>query len=105
VSIVIEVLPPGAAKINLAEEAIRTDVELRLRMAGMNVTPLEQLPAVYVNVNVLDDAQAMAILVELKQRTSLPRTASTVVATTWSSGSLGSNLSADHSVSDQRQGR
>jgi hypothetical protein len=94
VSVVIENLSPRAAKNGLTQDAIRTDVELRLRMAGMKVVPLDQpVPYIYVNVNVAD--YATNVRVDLNQELLLTRTASMVLGTTWSAGSVGSNPSAD----------
>lgn len=38
VKVLVESLPPGANVIGLTKEQIQTDVELKLRMAGMRVT-------------------------------------------------------------------
>jgi hypothetical protein len=39
--VLIEGLPDGAKVLGLSEDMIKTDVELKLRLAGMRVTTME----------------------------------------------------------------
>jgi hypothetical protein len=41
VGVLIEGLPDGAKVLGLSEDMIKTDVELKLRLAGMRVTTME----------------------------------------------------------------
>jgi hypothetical protein len=72
-------LPDSAKILGLTKEIIQTDVELKLRQAGMRVMTREEgeklpgSPAVYINVNLSDDARAANIGVELQQNAQLER--------------------------------
>jgi hypothetical protein len=77
VFVLIEHLDIGTGKIGLTIEEIQTDVELKLRLAGMRVLTKEQISVgdavLYVNVNIMDDATAAAISVDLDQDVVLYR--------------------------------
>ena len=99
--VVVEGLPDDAKKLGLSEETIQTDVELKLRLAGMRVvTEQEGLkltggPHLYVNVNVV--GLAARIDVELLQNASLERTGQWAAAvSTWDVGFLSSNPSGEY---------
>jgi hypothetical protein len=78
VEILIERVGVGGAKIGLTEEAIRTDVELKLRSAGMRVLTSEEdlpgNPALVVAVNITDSASAASVSFTLVQDVLLERT-------------------------------
>jgi len=91
VSVVVENLPEGAKVLGLTAETIQTDVELKLRLAGMQVVPAIEsakyngAPYVYVNVNLTDGAEAVSIMVELEQDATLLRNGQYVGSVpTWS---------------------
>jgi hypothetical protein len=79
VYVAIEPLPDGATVLGLTEEAIQTDVELKLRLAGLRVvTQSEWLqlpgqPYLYVKINVSTGSQAANVDVELCQNVLLKR--------------------------------
>lgn len=96
---------------------MQTDVELKLRLAGIPVLSHEQWlaapghPYLYVNVNVLDPSDSAwpySVMVELDQSVKLERSPEvSVVAATWSAapgvgnvGSLNVRSVRDH-VKDQ----
>jgi hypothetical protein len=95
VKVLVEQLPPGAAKLGLTAGSIQTDVELKLRLAGMR-TMASSATYLYVNVNVIGSSRAANILVELRQNARLENypTILAIGATTWRSGSLGENPNA-----------
>jgi hypothetical protein len=87
VFVVVESLDDDARKIGLTEEAIQTDVELKLRLAGMGVaTNGVAVPGdtyLYVNVGVLPPVAA-SIQVALEQNVLLQRNGELAFgATTW----------------------
>lgn len=91
----VESLPDGAKKLDLSEQTIQTDVELKLRLAGLTVIRIEESdkvagsPYIYVNVNLTDDADAASVMVDLNQDATLSRNSESVIgATTWQHGSL-----------------
>ncbi|MGO9641717.1 MAG: hypothetical protein ACLP1Y_10475 [Candidatus Acidiferrales bacterium] len=101
VYVLIEDLPDGAKVLGLSGDAIQTDVELRLRLAGIHVVTQEEglklpgAPHLYVNVNLTDDARALGIDVQLAQNVLLERNSLFVPsAATWSKGFTGENPTA-----------
>jgi hypothetical protein len=89
--VLIEKLPDGAKVIGLSKDTIQTDVELKLRLAGMRVVTQDEAnqlpgsPCVYVNVNFTDDADAASASLELDQDVKLERTGQFVPGVeTWS---------------------
>ncbi len=92
----------GAKTLGLTTGAIRTDVELKLRLAGMRVvTRVESFslsggPYLYINVNVLPSpSRTASISVELHQNTLLERNGERAIGvTTWDRGTLISNPNA-----------
>jgi hypothetical protein len=84
VSVLIEELPSGATKLGLMPSTIQTDVELKLRLAGMKVLA-QSFISLYVSVNATPDGRAENITVELLQPVTLNRDSSIVVwtAITW----------------------
>ncbi len=98
VFVLVKELDPDANKIGLTKEIIQQDVELKLRMAGINVlTQRERYsepgkPFLYINLNIIttSDSFAYNILVELMQKVRLVRMPDLVhTGTTWSKGSTG----------------
>jgi hypothetical protein len=95
VAVFIQDLPEAAAKLGLTKDAIQTDVELKLRLAGMRIDPTTR-EYLDVEVNVVDSGRAASIDVELYQPVTLVREPSILLAgaPTWSTGSLRMNSSA-----------
>jgi len=97
--VVIEDLGPEVERAGLTKQQLQTDVELRLRHAGIRVlTQQERLvmpgdPWLYINVNVMLDSVGLAIFgihVELCQDASLKTDGSLAIVSTWSVGITGS---------------
>jgi hypothetical protein len=101
VYVLVEDLPDGAKVLGLTKDSIQTDVELKLRLAGMRVATRDEYfklpgsPSLYVNVNVSDSsARAASIDVELDQNALLERTGALAVGvTTWSASRVIANPS------------
>jgi hypothetical protein len=100
-SVLIENLPDGAKVLGLTKESIQTDVELKLRLAGIRVlTPEEDYkvlgsPYLYVDLNLTNSAQAASIEVELHQDARLDLNGQPAIGvTTWDTGYLVSNPTA-----------
>lgn len=103
IGVAVEDLSPDAKKHGLTEERIKTDVELRLRTAGIKVlTDEERLktpgsPYLYVNVGTMNvgtrgnhGLYSIALMVDLVQEVSLERNPSIkTLASTWRSGGVG----------------
>jgi hypothetical protein len=98
VAVTIENLAESTKKLGLNQESLQTDVELRLRLAGLNVvqsvTAAQGGCYLYVNVNAHETsggAYAVAIRVELKQTAILQRNRSITAygATTWHRATVG----------------
>jgi hypothetical protein len=98
VHVIVEKFSERAERAGFDTGAIRTDVELRLRMAGIRVHSNEESAAtppaafLYVNVASLQDAPsqkaAFALTIHLKQVVVLLN-GKTTVAATWSTGTVG----------------
>jgi hypothetical protein len=95
--VLVEDLPDGAKVLGLTKDAIQTDVELKLRLAGMRVVTTQEevaklpgSPSLYVNVNVSDSrAGAASVDVELDQNAVLERNGKfTIGVTTWTTGTV-----------------
>ena len=107
VQVVVERFRSHAEDAGFDKQTIQTDVELKLRMAGIKVAEHHDWPLLYVNVNALHRERnrngAYSISLELHQGVLLvsqvgsdPRTSfeealvsSRMEATTWGTGSLG----------------
>jgi hypothetical protein len=101
--VVVEELQPEAERDGLTKSQLRTDVELKLRQAGLRVlSPEESLkepgsPYLYVNLNTAKSevlyafaTYAYALQVALKQEVTLTRDPDIRgSATTWDTGVLG----------------
>jgi hypothetical protein len=79
VFVLVEDLPDGARLHGLSKGAIQSDVEGRLRLAGLRIVTAEEsaklpgAPYVYVRVNLADHARAASVDVELNQGALLVR--------------------------------
>ena len=102
VSVLVEHLAPETEADGLSTHQIQTDVELRLREAGINVIDIKEAnklkpnpPYLYINVNclkLLDESRyVVAIQVEMAENATLERHATRLVigVTTWSRGFVG----------------
>jgi hypothetical protein len=101
VNVSVEELTDSAKRLGLTDEIIQTDVELKLRLAGMRVVTLGDIlkvpgmPSVYVRVTVTDRALAASMTVELQQNARLERDDQSAIAiTTWQTGYVLSNPDA-----------
>jgi hypothetical protein len=97
-SVMVEDLPDSAKTLGISKDTIQTDVELKLRLAGMRIVPEQEgerllgSPVLYVNLNVADDGKAADIKVEMQQNAVLERNKMwTPRITTWSTAGLVSN--------------
>jgi hypothetical protein len=84
--VVVENLSSGAGKIGLTKNAIQTDVELKLRQAGIRVG--SELEFLYIAVTVTDDGHAAYVGVELHQPVKLAHDPIPTSGSTWSRGTL-----------------
>lgn len=101
ISVEIESLSDGAKLLGLSKDDIRTDVELKLRLAGIRVVTekevigLPGMPSLYVMATVTESGKAVSINVQLVQNVHLERNGQLAVgATTWDVGAVGVNLTA-----------
>jgi hypothetical protein len=95
ISVVVEALAPIAEKNGLTTAALQTDVERRLRQAGINVTP-DADAYLYVHITVADPGASLPLPyivdVSLMQEVTLPRglkTRTPLQCPTWSLNRLG----------------
>jgi hypothetical protein len=93
VFVLVESLPDGAKKLGLSDETIQSDVELKLRLAGLRVVTVQEglqvpgSPYLYVNLNVMDDAGAASIEIDFNQDATLERNGQHASGvTTWHKG-------------------
>ena len=94
-SVVVEGLPAIAEKSGLTTAAVQTEVERRLRQAGITLTP-DADAYLYVHVTVADPGGTLALPyvvdVSLMQEVTLPRglrTRTPLQVSTWSVNNLG----------------
>jgi hypothetical protein len=99
--VLIEELPESLkSKTGLTEDQLRTDVELKLRLAGISVVSESEslyipgFPYLYVNINGYVEEIGLVVYnieVELRQTVILKRNRSieAVGATTWKTGTIG----------------
>jgi len=95
VYVLIESLPNAANGLGLTEDGIQTDVELKLRLAGIRVVTESEVskvpggPVVYVRLTMTDDAEAAFVELQLWQDVSLERTGQLAFSMiTWVSGTV-----------------
>jgi len=97
VQVVIDLTDTGKVS-DLDKYIVRTDVELKLRTAGMRVLSEEEdakapgSPYLYLNVNLVGTAAAIEI--QLMQTARLVRNDEIAVGATWSQRSLSTNSTA-----------
>jgi len=97
VQVVIDLTDTGKVS-DLDKYTIRTDVELKLRAAGLRVLSEEEeakapgSPYLYLNVNLVGTAAAVEI--QLMQTARLVRNDEVAVGATWSQRSLSTNSTA-----------
>jgi len=98
VKVVVEDLSSDIEQAGLTVKQLQTDVELRLRLAGIHVLTAEERlstpgkPFLYVNVNIVlgfASRGAYSIHVELNQQVSLTTDGSLATGATWSTGIIG----------------
>ncbi|OGP62623.1 MAG: hypothetical protein A2V65_12005 [Deltaproteobacteria bacterium RBG_13_49_15] len=96
--VVVEKINPEIEKDGLTENQIQTDVELKLRMAGLNVLTSEERkkapgrPFFYLRAHILKLSSKVYIFhinLILFQDAYLERNDEPIVASTWSSSGLG----------------
>jgi hypothetical protein len=94
-SVVVEDLGPLAGKLGLATETLQSEVERRLRQAGLSITP-DADAYLYVHVTVADPGASLplpyVVDVSLMQEVTLPRgikTRTPLQCPTWSVNRLG----------------
>src|SRR5207247_8061657 len=95
ISVVVEELSPVAQKNGLTAASVQTDVERRLRQAGISLTP-DADAYLYVHVTVADPGASLplpyVVDVSLMQEVTLPRgvkTRTPLQCPTWSVNRLG----------------
>jgi hypothetical protein len=91
--VLVENFSDGAKVLGLSKETTKTDVELKLRLAGMRVVTEEEGfklpggPYVYVVVNLTDTASAASVDISLNQDAKLESNDEIVTGVdTWSRG-------------------
>ena len=107
INVEVESLSDGAKALGLSAETIQTDVELKLRLAGIRVVTekevleLPGMPTLYVVITVPNSARAVSMGIQLQQNVLLERNGQRAVgAKTWDVGAVGVNLTAQD-VRDQ----
>jgi hypothetical protein len=92
ISVLVENLSDAAISDGLSVSQIQTDVELRLRLAGIRVDPTTE-PYLYVRANLLKTdlvgLYAYSSEVEFNQPVRVVATDGFTVGTTWSVGTVG----------------
>jgi hypothetical protein len=89
IAVVVQDLPDGAKVLDLSEDTIQTDVELKLRLAGVRVVAKKEVsqlpgrPHLYLRVTLTSDAQAASIEVQLRQNILLERNGDSAIGVTW----------------------
>ncbi len=97
VFLLVEVVEPEIERAGLTRGQIKTDVEQKLRMAGLNVlapeeatkTPGRPWLAVYPNIHTTDGKYVYATMLYSYQDISLVRNNKRSIASTWSTASYG----------------
>lgn len=88
-AIVLEALPPEVEAVGLQKEQVQTDVELKLRLAGISV--LAESPTyIYIYTNFLTESEPWAynLVVELRQNVQTEKGIFLVGVPTWSIATL-----------------
>lgn len=93
ISVVVESMGPEIERDGLTKSQIQTDVEMKLRMTGLNVLTFEKVskvsgsPWIYVKINIgktSRGAYVFNINLELMQNVYLERYSKRSIASTWS---------------------
>ena len=93
--VLVEDLSPGATRLGLTREAIQTDVELKLRLAGIRIASTDLDGYLHIAASVTDDGTSACIQVEMLQYVVLARKMSiSILAPTWSEGTVTKNYTA-----------
>ena len=106
VSVLWEDLSVGPNMLAVTKETIQTDIELKLRLAGLRVVTEEEAvllpgsPRVHVTTFVGPVAEVSLVEVKLMQRVRLDRNAQSVYSATWQKNSVSWNVHAQF-VRDQ----
>jgi len=97
--VLVESLEPTVEQAGLTRQQLQTDVELRLRKAGIHVLTRREAfavlgaPCLEINLNILlrpNGSVSYNIHVELYQDASLKTDGSLAIVSTWSVGAIGS---------------
>lgn len=109
VSVIIEEFQPDFDIYELTTEQLQTDVELRLRKAGIKVGAIEKFPSsIYVNLNMravsaCPGLYSYGLQIELQELVSLDRRPKVVLTgTLWSLGNSGT-VGKDKAKTDLRE--
>jgi hypothetical protein len=106
VYIVIEKMSPSAQRLGIDEDRIRSDVEIRIRRAGIKVKEKGSLVMFYVNVCVTNDINkfyGISTRVEVKDMVSLLRDPNIKFQTTiWDTGTCA--IAGEYSLMDMVRG-
>jgi hypothetical protein len=97
VFLLVEVVEPEIESAGLTRGQIKADVELKLRMAGLNVlnpeeatkTPGRPWLALYPNIQITNGGYVYATMLNFYQDISLVRNNKRSIASTWSTASYG----------------
>lgn len=100
VFVMIEDLPPVAKELGITKESLKTEVELKLRLAGIRVYSKEEAlenlsPTLYVNFNTVENIiggikfYPFSISVEIVEPAQIRRNAYTTTVITWRKGAVG----------------
>ena len=90
VSVLVEDLDADEVRDGLTKDQIQTDVELRLRKAGINVVP-QGSPTLYIDANLLKDTNLYIYdcSVALEQFVTVETNGVSTIAPTWSGATTG----------------
>jgi hypothetical protein len=98
VYVLVESLPDGAKVLGLTRESIQTDVELKLRLAGMRIVTEQEShkapggPVLYVQVGMTNNGLASFTDVALRQDVTLQRNGMPAVfVATWNASVIAMN--------------
>lgn len=98
VRVVVEEVSAAGERVGLTKDQLQTDVELKLRQAGLTIAKVSAgcIPRIYLNVAVTGLGNAVFIGVELQECAILYRDVKIAVpgATTWKASAVAQNLDA-----------
>jgi len=103
----IENLPPVAKELGITKELLKTEVELKLRLAGIKIYSHEEyvknlvgISSLYVNLNIVgnnEGAYVFNIYIALRELAYIQRTNKPSLATIWEYGYAGFTPKASNS--------